>query len=283
MLGAVGVYCCAEFSSMVTTMLADLDRIQGSWYVAAVETDGEAMTDAGDARVIVERHSFKSLGMGADYEGTIEIDSTRKPKHFDIVFSAGHATGMRHVGIYELAGDRWTICLNTQGTKRPKSFRTRQGSGVVIETLERRRSARSVNVKGKRPVDTTRGPASPIDGEWIMVAGVMNGAAISEEMVKWCRRVTGGGVTTVLAGPRVMLKARFSIDSSATPHTIDYVNLEGSAKGKAQKGILDLRVDALQVCMAAPGKPRPSTFGSVRGDGRSFTTWRRRSATVSST
>ena len=38
--------------------------------------------------------------------------------------------------------------------------------------------------------------------------------------------------------------------------------------------ILDLSGDTLRICMAAPGKPRPTDFFSKAGDGRSYTTWR---------
>jgi len=36
-----------------------------------------------------------------------------------------------------------------------------------------------------------------------------------------------------------------------------------------------MRDDLLRVCMAAPGSGRPSRFESVRGDGATFTEWRR--------
>ena len=34
-----------------------------------------------------------------------------------------------------------------------------------------------------------------------MVSGVFNGVPLKEEMVKWCRRVTHGDITRVVAGP----------------------------------------------------------------------------------
>ena len=59
------------------------------------------------------------------------------------------------------------------------------------------------------------------------------------------------------------------------PAAIDYVNLHGGVKGKAQAGIYELAGDSLKICMAAPGQPRPKTFESHPKDGGSYTRWRR--------
>ena len=107
-----------------------------------------------------------------------------------------------------------------------------------------------------------------------MVSGVFGGAAMDAGMVAWCRRITRGNVTSVAAGPQVILKARFTLDRSVWPHAVDYVNLEGAQTGKAQAGIFEVTDGTLTVCMAAPGKPRPQDFTSMSGDGRSLTTWR---------
>jgi uncharacterized protein (TIGR03067 family) len=94
------------------------------------------------------------------------------------------------------------------------------------------------------------------------------------KMVKWAKRVTRGDVTIVTAGPQVFVKARFVLDTSKTPHAIDYTNLAGAPNaGKAQAGIYEISGNTLKICMAAPGKPRPSQFASTSGDGRSYTTW----------
>jgi uncharacterized protein (TIGR03067 family) len=108
-----------------------------------------------------------------------------------------------------------------------------------------------------------------------MVSGVFDGKPLAANMVAWTTRITRGDVTAVLAGPQTMLRATFTIDERKRPHAIDYVNLEGPHTRKAQAGIFDQQGDALQICMAPPGKPRPTDFASKPGDGRSFTTWRR--------
>ena len=107
-----------------------------------------------------------------------------------------------------------------------------------------------------------------------MVSAVFNGVPMDPAMVKWCKRITRGNVTKVVAGPQVFLNARFSLDLTKSPHAIDYFNIDGAHKGKSQTGIFELSGDTLRICVSAPGQPRPSNFSSKSVDGRSFTTWR---------
>src|SRR4030081_989685 len=117
--------------------MTDLDKLQGSWNITSLEVEGQPMPAPCGARIVIEGTRFQSLGMGAVYEGTVEVDGTKKPKAFDLVFTAGPEKGNRSLGIYELKGDRWKICLTVTGDKRPKKFATTPGSGCALETLAR--------------------------------------------------------------------------------------------------------------------------------------------------
>src|SRR5262245_58996525 len=129
----------------------DLATLQGTWNITALESNGQPMSDItfnGAALVITGNH-FRSTGMGAIYEGTLELDPTQNPKAFDMLFTAGHAQGVRHRGIYKLDGDIWTLCVATEGSKRPKDFSTAKGSGFALETLQRSTVGELENPKSK--------------------------------------------------------------------------------------------------------------------------------------
>lgn len=271
----------------------DLEKLQGTWHITALEVDGQREGSAAfdGAMIVIDEDRFTSVSMGFTFEGTFEIDESKNPKTLDMVFTAGHATGVRNLGIYRLSGERWTLCLATRGSKRPDEFATAPNTGLALETLERsvgRKSARGKSRAQSRapartetppatPGDTHLGKPSKLEGDWAMVAGVFSGAPMAKSMADLTERVTRGKLTTVLAGgSHVMMKATFTIDESKTPHTIDYVNLEGTNRGKAQAGIFELNGDSLEVCMSPPGKPRPAEFSSNPKDGRSYTTWRRK-------
>ena len=117
------------------------------------------------------------------------------------------------------------------------------------------------------------GSATELEGDWRMISGIFSGNALDQDMVKWCKRITRGNITRVVAGPKTMLEASFTLNNTARPWTINYVNLYGATKGKTQAGIYELSGDTLKTCMSPPGEQRPSDFSSQSGDGRSYTTW----------
>jgi uncharacterized protein (TIGR03067 family) len=280
-------------------MPTDLDKLQGAWTITSLEIDSRAQPAPADGTITIQGQRFVSTGMGATYEGVVELGRVERQKTIDLVFDTGHAAGVRNLGIYTLVGDRWTLCLATRGTVRPAKLASPAESGIVLETLERDGSApSSADGASKRRAATApptpsraasprktapaaAGDAQPgaaateIEGEWQMVSAVFDGKPMEESMVQWCKRSIHGDITKILAGPQTMLHARFTIDSSQAPPRIDYVNLAGSTKGKAQAGIYELGGDGLQICMAPPGATRPKEFTSAPGDGRSYTTWTR--------
>jgi uncharacterized protein (TIGR03067 family) len=69
------------------------------------------------------------------------------------------------------------------------------------------------------------------------------------------------------------MKAKFTIDPTKKPKTIDYVMLAGLTKGKKQLGIYELDGDRVKFCFAAPGQERPSAFKG--GSGIVLSAWQR--------
>src|SRR5215468_9928820 len=98
-------------------MTTELDKLQGTWRVASLETDGSTRPSAEltDAAITVRGNQFTSVGMGDAHDGTIELFPRQEPKAFDLVFRSGPAEGACNRGIYRLENDIWTICLATRG------------------------------------------------------------------------------------------------------------------------------------------------------------------------
>jgi uncharacterized protein (TIGR03067 family) len=264
-------------------MRDDLELLQGTWSVTSLEVDGQQMSGdmLADAQIVIKGNRFSSTGMGATYKGTLKLDPSTDPPWLDMKFDAGPEKGNTNLGIYKIDGKIWKLCLATRGPVRPSRFSSTPGSGFALEVLTRGNSKAAAKPKAttsKRVMQTTppsSAPATEFEGEWQMVSGVMNGAAMEKSTVQWVRRVTTGDETTVYAGPQIMLKVRFKHDPLKSPKTIDYVNTAGANKGKTQLGIYEFNGDLLRVCMAAPGSGRPTRFESVRDDGATFTEWMR--------
>jgi uncharacterized protein (TIGR03067 family) len=264
-------------------MRTDLDLIQGTWAVSELEMEGQTISGGmlSNARVEITGSRFSSRGMGSVYEGTVTLNDSADPHQLNMNFDAGPESGNTNLGIYELKGDTWKICLSTRGELRPTEFSAPAGSGFVFERLTRSVAAsakKEMQPSSKAAVATARADVSLVtefEGEWQMVSAVMDGVPMDPSAVEWVKRMTHGSETTVYAGPQVMMKMEFTSDPSKAPKTIDYVNTAGSNKGKSQQGIYEFEGELLKICIAAPGKPRPTQFQSDRGDSRTFTIWRR--------
>ena len=261
-------------------MQNDLDLLQGSWNVSELQMEGQTISGGmlANARVVITGNRFSSVGMGAVYEGVLSLNSSVTPNQLDMKFDAGPEKGNTNLGIYELDGDSWKLCLATRGKVRPSTFSAGAGSGFVFEMLTRDASTASAK-EVAAPATTTPSIPSVVptefQGEWQMVSAVMDGQAMEDSAVKWVKRITRGNETTVTAGPQTMMKMEFSTNTYKSPKTIDYVNTAGSNKGKSQQGIYEFADGVLKICVAAPGQPRPEAFESVRGDHRTFTVWKR--------
>jgi uncharacterized protein (TIGR03067 family) len=85
----------------------------------------------------VKGNHFASFGMGAEYGGSLELDTSTNPRQLNMRFDVGPEKGNVNFGIYELDGDIWKLCIATTGSQRPSDFVSHPGSGFVVETLER--------------------------------------------------------------------------------------------------------------------------------------------------
>jgi uncharacterized protein (TIGR03067 family) len=261
-------------------MKSKLRELQGVWHVAVVEIEGRSMP-AGGAQIVVMGDNFTSLGMGATYEGKFVLDVSTSPFAIDMSFTAGPEKGNTNRGIFELAGDTWRLCLNMTGGQRPNEFATRPNSGLALETLQRAKArARIKATKTPQPAepiaaDFPSEPVPELEGEWAMVSCAYDGEQLEPSFVSSCRRIAKGNETATFMGKQLLMKARFRVDRSKQPNTIDYLLTAGPAAGQTQLGIFDLKGGKLTVSFSNPGMPRPADFSFTRGDGHTVTAWRR--------
>lgn len=123
--------------------------------------------------------------------------------------------------------------------------------------------------------DANKKEMALLEGEWSMVSGQANGQDMPKEFVNTGKRVAKDGEVTISIGGQVFFKAKFTIDPTKKPKTIDYVMTEGFTKGKKQLGIYELDGDTVKFCFAAPDKERPKDFTSKEGSQQTFSVWKR--------
>ena len=115
-----------------------------------------------------------------------------------------------------------------------------------------------------------------LQGEWSMVSGSADGNAMPDALRETAKRVCKGDETTVTVGEQLLMKAKFALDPSRKPKTIDYQMIDGPTKGKKQLGIYELEGDTVKFCFGSPGSERPTDFTSKPGDGRTLSVWKRK-------
>ena len=115
----------------------DEDAIQGTWQLDTLDAGGVAPPPVELQKI---RFNFKDGGlevthdmMPRDKKGTYRLDPTAKPKTIDLV----EGNGQTALGIYELDGDTFKICLaEGQNAARPTEFKP-AGARVVVVTFKR--------------------------------------------------------------------------------------------------------------------------------------------------
>ncbi len=260
-------------------MGTDVERLQGRWNVVALEIDGNKLPEGifGGARIMIDGNRFTTIAMGATYEGTFSVDSSKTPRTVDLNFSSGPEKGNTSRGIYELEGDTWKLCLTISNTERPAKFATSPDSGHALEILVRDEGKVATSeVEEAAAEGMVSDPAPEIEGEWTMVSGVRDGHPIDERMVKSGKRTAKGNETTVSFGGQMVLRANYAVNKSAVPHHIDYLHTSGMFTGQRQCGIYQLDGDLLRLSFASSGMARPEDFSARPGDGRTVTVWRRK-------
>ena len=130
-------------------------------------------------------------------------------------------------------------------------------------------------LRGAEPTDAVKADQAKLQGEWKMVSGMADGQAMPAEMMGTAKRTCKDDVTTVMIGEQLLMKAKFTLDPSKTPKTIDYDMIDGFTKGQKQLGIYEFDGQTVHFAFAAPGEARPGDFSSKAGDRRTVSVWKK--------
>jgi uncharacterized protein (TIGR03067 family) len=131
----------------------DRARLQGTWRVVAMRSNGEPIHDAGglddtryfqmldfrftfDGDRLTETVNFQGFGErhGEDTVVTFAIDQEANPKALDIRRVRGSSVSVQKA-IYEFKAERLRICFGAKD--RPRSFDARRGSDDLLYEFER--------------------------------------------------------------------------------------------------------------------------------------------------
>ena len=119
----------------------EIAKWQGVWRPVLMEHDGERTPDdkLKVIKLTVEDNRYHFQNGDFSERGTYRFDPSQQPKALDIVAGEGEK-GKTYLVIYQVEGDKLTICLESHNAKRPTEFTGKKGSGCVLEVWKREKS-----------------------------------------------------------------------------------------------------------------------------------------------
>jgi uncharacterized protein (TIGR03067 family) len=131
----------ADGAAREEAVAKDLQAFKGTWRLSSKEEDGKKFSEEeiedfigtidGSGKVSV-RHGDKVIN-----EGTVKLNPTEKPKAIDVTFTGGERKGQAVLGIYEIDGDTFRVCVARPGHERPAEFSAGAGSGRTLVVYKR--------------------------------------------------------------------------------------------------------------------------------------------------
>jgi uncharacterized protein (TIGR03067 family) len=141
---AVGLLACVagSFAADATDEEAtkrEYARFEGTWKFVSLEVEGKKLPEKvfAESLLILEGSRFTAKEAAGTSKGTFKVDLSKKPKQIDISFTEGPPKGETLLGIYELDGDTYKVCIGMPGKGRPTAFVSKPASGHVLEVLKR--------------------------------------------------------------------------------------------------------------------------------------------------
>jgi uncharacterized protein (TIGR03067 family) len=123
----------------------ELTKFEGTWKLVSMEMDGNKVPEEGlkeMGKMILRGNKFTVPVGDITHRGTFRVDVSAKPKRIDVTFTEGPEKGKTLLGIYELEGDTYKVCIGEPGKPRPKEFVAKKGSGHVLEIFKRQKARR---------------------------------------------------------------------------------------------------------------------------------------------
>jgi uncharacterized protein (TIGR03067 family) len=133
----------AKNKKKVDPVKQEMKRLQGTWQLVAMTTDGtpsQAAQLQGCTMTFGANNTWAFRGFGTGVQGgTFKVDPTKRPKTADFVITQGPFKGKTCPEIYQLTGETLTFCYPHPGRigARPAKFASTAGSWHILAVYQR--------------------------------------------------------------------------------------------------------------------------------------------------
>ena len=109
----------------------DLDKLQGTWLQLRPGTQSDEAKEA--PHMTIKGNEYTYAGEMGQEKGTMTLDPSKDPKAIDIKITEGEDKDKTQLGIYEIDGDTFRLCVAQPGSKeRPKAFEDSEGESTLF-------------------------------------------------------------------------------------------------------------------------------------------------------
>ena len=121
----------------------DLRAFKGTWRLSSKEVDGKKFSEEEIKDVIATNDGSGNISVRRGdkeiNEGTVKLDPTKSPRTIGVTFTEGERKGQTVLGIYEIEGDAFRVCVARPGDERPAEFSAKAGSGRTLIVYKRQK------------------------------------------------------------------------------------------------------------------------------------------------
>lgn len=118
-----------------------MDDIAGEWECISAINDGREIDAATVKKLLLtltEQGGYKTtLAEQVLFDSTCTIDSSKTPKHIDMLGTEGENKGKAAQGIFKLNDGKLAICYTMPGMQRPTEFKSDPGSVATLAIWRR--------------------------------------------------------------------------------------------------------------------------------------------------
>jgi uncharacterized protein (TIGR03067 family) len=114
-----------------------------------------------------------------------------------------------------------------------------------------------------------------LEGSWDQVSAEYGKKKITFPEGKQLRLTIRGDRFSRAAGGQVLSEGTIQVDPGNTPKAIDLVEARKPGASRSGPGIYEVKGDELRLCVAVPGRPRPTVSTADEGSRQAIITFRR--------